>query len=132
MRHPTHPPPPVATHLAVDEKLETFELVIEELERNVKGLHDQEQKAAKAREERMDRELRQRQHEEEIKRERVMLQLKHDFKKKSDNANQKFQASMVSEAKLPKLLLTKFQGTHIYWQRFWNQFEAEIDRADIS
>ena len=33
--------------------------------------------------------------------------------------------------KLPKLVIKKFQGTHLDWQRFWNQFEAEIDRAEI-
>ena len=35
------------------------------------------------------------------------------------------------KAKLPKLVITKFQGTHLDWQRFWGQFEAEIDKSDI-
>ena len=39
---------------------------------------------------------------------------------------------MASKAKLPKLVITKFQGTHIVWQQFGNQFQAEIDCADIS
>ena len=29
-------------------------------------------------------------------------------------------------------MITKFQGTHLDWQRFWAQFESEIDKADIS
>ena len=32
-----------------------------------------------------------------------------------------------SSAKLPKLTITKFQGTHLDWLWFWNQFETEID-----
>ena len=35
------------------------------------------------------------------------------------------------KAKLPKLVITRFQGTHLDWQRFWGQFEAEIDKSDI-
>ena len=35
-------------------------------------------------------------------------------------------------AKLPKLVITKFQGTHLDWVRFWGQFETEIDRANLS
>ena len=28
-------------------------------------------------------------------------------------------------------MITKFQGTHLDWQRFWGQFEAEIDKPNI-
>jgi hypothetical protein len=41
-------------------------------------------------------------------------------------------ASQCNSAKLPKLVISKFQGTHLDWQRFWGQFETEIDKADIS
>ncbi|XP_068739951.1 uncharacterized protein [Montipora capricornis] len=34
-------------------------------------------------------------------------------------------------AKLPKLQITRFNGTHTDWLRFWNQFKAEIDSADV-
>ena len=33
-----------------------------------------------------------------------------------------------NNAKLPKLVITKFQGTHLDWQRFWGQ----LDKAEIS
>ena len=33
----------------------------------------------------------------------------------------------AANTKLLKLVITKFNGTHIDWLRFWNQFEAEID-----
>ena len=34
-------------------------------------------------------------------------------------------------AKLPKLVITKFNGMHTYWPRLWNHFKAEIDLADV-
>ena len=30
------------------------------------------------------------------------------------------------------LVITKFNGTHIDWVRFWNQFESETDRPELS
>ena len=37
-----------------------------------------------------------------------------------------------AKAKLPKLVITRFQGTHLDWQSFWAQFEVEIDKlSDI-
>ena len=38
---------------------------------------------------------------------------------------------METKVKLSKLIITKFQGTNLDWYRFWNQYEAEIDKADI-
>ena len=35
-------------------------------------------------------------------------------------------------AKLPKLLITKFNGSFSDWLRFWNQFQAVIDKQNIS
>ena len=34
-------------------------------------------------------------------------------------------------AKLRKLVITKFQGTHLHWQRFWRQYDPEIDKSDF-
>ena len=34
------------------------------------------------------------------------------------------------KAKLPKLVISKFEGTALDWFRFWNQFETEIDQQD--
>ena len=33
--------------------------------------------------------------------------------------------------KLPKLIITKFEGTHIDWFRFWKQYETEIDMSEL-
>ena len=38
---------------------------------------------------------------------------------------------LATNAELPKLVITKFKGTHLDWARFWNQFEAKIDSTNI-
>ena len=35
-------------------------------------------------------------------------------------------------AKLPKLSITKFNGTYEQWFPFWNKYVAEIDSADLA
>ena len=36
-----------------------------------------------------------------------------------------------SGAKMPKLVISKFNGTPKDWIRFWGQFEAQIDRSSV-
>ena len=36
------------------------------------------------------------------------------------------------QAKLPKLVITKFNGTFMDWPRFWGQFTATIDKTDLA
>ena len=35
------------------------------------------------------------------------------------------------QAKLPKLSITKFDGTFEQWLSFWNKFRAEINSTDL-
>eukprot|EP00794_Sanderia_malayensis_P016601 gene16601-18288_t len=74
---------------SVEEKLEDFEPVVEELEGKIKELQGQEIILAKEKEAQMEREIRQRHREEEIKHERDMLQLKQEFEKKTVIPGQK-------------------------------------------
>ncbi len=62
------------------------------------------------------------------KEERSKWEIKKKFEAKAD---EKESESGKPKATLPKLVITKFQGTHLDWQRFWGQFEAEIDKSDI-
>ena len=51
-------------------------------------------------------------------------------KKEKDKATKSdFNALKV---KLPKLVIARVNGTHISRFRFWNQFESEIDRSELS
>ena len=58
----------------------------------------------------------------------MQVQMREEFqireKTKADNVNCK--------VKLPKLLITKFNGTHLDWFRFWNQFESDIEKSELS
>ena len=35
-------------------------------------------------------------------------------------------------AKLPKLVLTKFDGSYMNWPKFWGQFSEAIDKSTIA
>ena len=36
------------------------------------------------------------------------------------------------QAKISKLFITKFGDTSLDWSKFWNQFQAEIDKVEMS
>ena len=37
-----------------------------------------------------------------------------------------------SQTRLPKLEISKFQGTYLDWTRFWSLFESQIDKTDVT
>ena len=55
-----------------------------------------------------------------------------EMKKKYADSEGKESASESNKVKLPKLVISKFEGTALDWFCFWNQFETEIDKQDIS
>ena len=66
----------------------------------------------------------------EIKLHETKLKLQEDFQ--INAANQKSPAeTSVGEAKLPKLVITKFNGTYADWPRFWGQYSKTIDKTDM-
>ena len=80
--------------------------------------------------------LKTKEREEQLEFERAQLKQKLEFELKIEECkkNHATKASEVktSEAqhtKLPKLTITKFNGSHTDWLRFWNIFEAEIDKC---
>ena len=58
----------------------------------------------------------------------MQVQMREEFQvreeAKADNVN--------SKVKLPKLFITRFNGTHLDWFRFWNQFESDIEKSELS
>ena len=38
----------------------------------------------------------------------------------------------TQRVKLPKLTITSFNGSHLDWERFWSQFEAEVHNAQLA
>ena len=64
-----------------------------------------------------------------FEREKLEQKLKYEAKIEENRKCQIKEQSI--NAKLPKLQITRFNGTHTDWLRFWNQFKAEIDSADV-
>ena len=66
--------------------------------------------------------------------EKAQLKLKLDYERKTEEARKSHASGSSSSAKtekLPKLVITKFGEALTNWPRFWNQFEAEIDRSYV-
>ena len=83
-------------------------------------------------------ELAERDRDKQLQFERAQLEQKLEFEKKMEEARKSNMGQVaaspapVKSAKLPKLVITKFSGELTDWPRFWNQFEAEIDRAEVA
>ena len=48
---------------------------------------------------------------------------------KSHEATDKLEKNV--QAKLPKLVITKFNGTYQDWPRFWEQFKETVDKTSV-
>ena len=46
-------------------------------------------------------------------------------------ASHKDEKAELAKVKLPKLVITPFQGNHLDWLRFWNEFNAEIEKSAL-
>ena len=66
-----------------------------------------------------------RQREEQLKFERQQLEQKAEFEK------EKVASPSKQNVKLPKLVITKYNGALENWLAFWNKFEAEIDQTGL-
>ena len=58
--------------------------------------------------------------------ERAKLEQKLEFDKKTEEKKEQ-----NINAKLPKLVSTKFKGTPTDWLRFWGQFVAEVNATNV-
>ena len=83
-------------------------------------------------------ELAERDRDKQLQFERAQLEQKLEFEKKMEEARKSNMGQVAASpapmksAKLPKLVITKFSGELTDWPRFWNQFEAEIDRTEVA
>lgn len=65
----------------------------------------------------------------------MKLQLKADQLAKTTSQNEGVGQGLSScgvQAKLPKLLITKFDGSHMDWPRFWGEFSENIDKTNVA
>ena len=66
----------------------------------------------------------------EIKLHETKLKLQEDLQIKAGNLKSSVETT-VGEAKLPKLVITKFNGTYADWPRFWGQYSEIIDKTNV-
>ena len=83
-------------------------------------------------------------HDEQISHETKLHETRMEFQTELQNAKKDAQPESkvptTSEsstmrgiqARLPKLVITKFDGTSMDWPRFWGQFEETIDKTSIA
>ncbi len=77
------------------------------------------------------RDEKQRQREEQLQHERELYETKIKIKSPLKLSSESGGGKDEIQAKLPKLTITKFNGTFTDWTRFWNQFSETIDKTDI-
>ncbi|KAK3751387.1 hypothetical protein QZH41_002580 [Actinostola sp. cb2023] len=73
-----------------------------------------------------------RQREEQLKFEKEQLELRAKYKEEPVKQVSGGATGGKPSVKLPKLVITKFDGKLEHWLSFWGKFEVEIDSAEIS
>ena len=113
------------------DELAEYESFLEELEAHKAELQREGEQRIIREEEKQREEARKSEFNEALKLEQAKLEMKKKVEREIAELHEKSKREQQSRVKLPKLVISKFQGTHIDWQRFWSQFETEIDKSDI-
>ena len=100
------------------DSIKSDEMKVKNLQREEEAAYHAELRAAIRKEEEKSEEVRR------LRREEFDLALE---KKKLQLAEKQ-----KSQTRLPKLEISKFQGTYLDWTRFWSLFESQIDKTDVT
>ena len=110
----------------IEERVSVFEKTIDQLDVTIKECKQVKTHAEEKEKEKHDAQLREKRYDKEMRFEKAKLEQKLKYQKKTEKKEQDI------NAKLPKLVITKFKGTPADWLRFWGQFAAEVDAANVS
>ena len=103
---------------AVEEKMARFDDAVDRLKIPIFYVEKKEENKAKHEENIIQKEMFGRRIQEESKMQEMKLQMNSkEYEKRNTIVNEK-----KAKVKLPKLVITKFNGTFLDWVRFWNQF----------
>lgn len=119
---------------SVDSQLVVFEENMVKLESVIKELNREALKQTKQDEEDLIQLMKHKQFEKEMQFEEEKFQRRMAYEKKIEEARHvqiNTKEKSKSNSKLPKLVISKFNGELTDWLRFWNQFQAEIEAAEI-
>ena len=112
----------------IDKRIESVDTEIEHLGKCLREAKMQSQLTEKENE----GALAAKEMEQQLEFERQKLEMKLEYEKKSEELKKgKSGDSGNAQAKLPKLSITKFDGSFENWLSFWNKFTAEIDSKDL-
>ena len=111
----------------MEEKMARFDDVVGRLKSAISNVEKKEEIKAKHEENIIQEEMFRRRMQEELKIQEMKLQMKSKEYEKRDKIVNEERVNV----KLTKPVITKFDGTSLDWYCFWNQFESEIDRAEI-
>ena len=73
----------------------------------------------------------QHERDQQMEFEHKLLAQKLEFQRLIAEAQPVTAASKTTSAKLPKLVITRFNGSYNDWLRFWGQFSVKIDEEEI-
>ena len=113
----------------IEGDLEKYDQPLEILQKVIKDLQNADQLEKMREQENIEEQRKQKRYREELEIAEMKLKMKREYEKENKNKSEKEQSA--AHVKYPKLTITKFEGTHLDWQRFWSQFECEIDRAEF-
>ena len=109
----------------MEEKMARFDDTVDRLKSVISNVEKKEAKTKH--EENIHEEMFRRRMQDELKIQEMKLQMNSKEYEKRDKIVNEERVNM----KLPKLMITKFDGTSLDWFHFWNQFESEIDKTEI-
>ena len=115
----------------VEEWEKTIEQTIDDVDKEVEDLNRHlEEAGAKAINKKREEEeaLLAKRREDELNFEKLKLEQNSKMQSPDQPTGKPLSKGNV---KMPKLVITKYDGTYEKWLSFWNKFEAEIDAADI-
>ena len=114
----------------IEERVSVIEKTIDQLDVAIKECKHVETQAEEKEKEEHEAQLREKKYDEEMRFEKAKLEQELKFEKKTEKTEEKKDQNI--NAKLPKLVITKFEGTPADWLRFWGQFAAEVDATNVS
>ena len=117
---------------SIDNELGTWDNEITNASKTINTWKEQEDEQAKLHKEEIEAKARQDLFKEQLEFDQEKMKQRMEHELKMDKIRKENKKQRQTNAKLPKLVITKFNGAPLDWLRFWNQFEAEIDKADVA
>ena len=115
-----------------ETEVQKYDAPIEELQNKIMEFKQKESQERKAEVNQLEEERLQQRYNEERKLKTMKFNVRQVLGKKAEMSSERNARENPVKVKLPKLIISKFEGTNLDWLRFWSQFEMEIDQANIT